>query len=84
MIAKDSTGKEDAEVYLHIILLHSLMKFSKTRNLEEGQPLTANTFKLIASCAISEPNLKSTLQPFANVYANHLPSKHTVNAELDT
>ena len=50
---------------------------------EEGQTVEVVGFKLIPCCATSEPNLISPMQPFLDMYADDLPSRHTVNTEID-
>ena len=52
---------------------------------DKGHEVVLVGFKLILSCAISEPQLISTLQPFLHVYmyAEDFLFRQTLNAEID-
>ena len=85
-ITVGSNDKEATAVHFRINVtapfLDEVLQNMKFR-FDKGQAVVVVGFKLIPSCAISEPNLISTLQPFLHMYADDLPSRHTLNAEID-
>lgn len=73
VITEHSSGGEGIEEYFRINVavsfLDDVLQSMKSR-FEDGQTVIAKGFQLVPSCAISEPNLKSTLQPFLDRYAD--------------
>ena len=86
VIAVGSNDKEATAVHFRITVsapfLDEVLQNMKVQ-FEEDQAVAVVGFKLIPSRAISKPNLISTMQPFLDMYADDLPSRHTVNANID-
>ena len=72
---------ENFRINVTIPLLDQVVSM-KTR-FEGGQSLVVKGTMFIPACVITEPDWKSQIQPCVDMYIDDLPSKHTLDAELD-
>ncbi len=81
-----ATPEEAAEQYFRVNVtipfLDQVIESMKER-FEEGQASAVKRTMLIPSSVICEPDWKSQLKPFIDMFCDDLPSRHTLDAELE-
>lgn len=86
IVAEQRNPEQVVEDYFRINVtipfLDEVVGNMKTR-FEDGQASVVKGAMLIPACVLTEPDWKSQIDPCVQMYIDDLPSRHTLNAELD-
>ena len=85
LIEGHSIPERDAEEYFRINTAVSFVDevVGSMKRRFEGQVSAVKGTMLIPFSVISEPDWNTQLKPFLDMYTVHLPSRHTLDAELE-
>ena len=81
-LSQEEAAEEYFRINITIPFLDQVISSMKAR-FEDGQSLVVKGTMLIPACVITEPDWKSQIQPCVDMYSDDLPSKCTLDAELD-
>ena len=81
-LSQEESAEEYFRINVTIPFLDQVVASMKAR-FEGGQSLVVKGTMLIPSCVITNPDWRSQIQPCVDMYIDDLPSKRTLNAELD-
>ena len=81
-LSEEEAAEEYFRINVTIPFLDQVVASMKAR-FEDGQSLVVEGTMLIPACVITEPDWKSQIQRCVDMYMDDLPSKRTLDAELD-